>query len=40
VYSTVIVERVKAPSCFKINDRQVDLRVMVYMAWVFIFFNW
>ena len=39
-YSTWVVEGPRTPICYSVKNRTVDLRVMIYLAWGFIFLNW
>jgi len=40
VYATWVVEGPRTPTCYNFHNRDVDMRVMVYLSWLFILLNW
>lgn len=40
VYATWVVEGPRTPTCYNFNNRDVNMRVMVYLSWGFILLNW
>jgi hypothetical protein len=39
-YATWVVEGPHTPACYNFHNRDVDMRVMVYLSWGFIVLNW
>lgn len=39
-YATWVVEGPRTPACYNFHNRDVNMRVMVYLSWGFIVLNW